>query len=302
MSKTCVIFHSYDLDGWMSAAIVKLWYTDHVKVGKFTALDSIDFIGYNYGQPIPDLSGYDRVVMCDISFPKEEMLKLWETKGLNFIWIDHHVSAIKEMENAHENIISGAYPIQGLRNVKFAACELTWQYFFPDEPMPKAIEYLGIYDSWRNEDKELWNSIIMPFQYGMRLYTNSFESFPIEVLTSDNEIPETIKTGYIVLHYQNQQNEKSCKISAFEREFEGLRAIMLNNGGANSQLFQSVYDESKHDIMMSFVYTGKHWTFSIYSIKPNIDCSVLAKKHGGGGHKGAAGFQTSHEQFLEIIK
>ena len=127
--KIVCIYHSIDLDGWMSAAIVKHWFNQQEVPNKEGEdCNTIDFIGYNYGQPIPDLSEYDEVIMCDISFPKEEMLNLWATKGLNFIWIDHHISAIKDMENVHENISSGAYPIQGLRDTKFAACELTWFY------------------------------------------------------------------------------------------------------------------------------------------------------------------------------
>ena len=65
--KTACIYHSIDLDGWMSAAIVKHWYlTNHSEpdTSNFdTSIRSIknmiDFIGYNYGQPIPDLTEYD---------------------------------------------------------------------------------------------------------------------------------------------------------------------------------------------------------------------------------------------------
>jgi len=43
--------------------------------------------------------------------------------------------------------------------------------------------------------------------------------------------------------------------------------------------------------MIPFVFTGKHWTFSLYTTKDEVDCSVIAKSKGGGGHKKAAGFQ-----------
>jgi nanoRNase/pAp phosphatase (c-di-AMP/oligoRNAs hydrolase) len=36
------------------------------------------------------------------------------------------------------------------------------------------------------------------------------------------------------------------------------------------------------------VLDGSQYTVSLYS--ETIDVSVIAKKHGGGGHKGAAGF------------
>ena len=122
--KTVCIYHSIDLDGWMSAAIVKHWFENKINrrycsvcehtlpdnwtgstscCGGITTLNdnTIDFIGYNYGDEIPNLSEYDKVIMCDISFPKEEMIKLFE--NTDFIWIDHHISAINESK--HSSVI-----------------------------------------------------------------------------------------------------------------------------------------------------------------------------------------------------
>jgi len=44
--------------------------------------------------------------------------------------------------------------------------------------------------------------------------------------------------------------------------------------------------------MMPFQFDGKKWTISLYTTKDEIDCSVIAKSNGGGGHKKAAGFQV----------
>ena len=101
MKKIVCIYHSIDLDGWMSAAIVKHWFltanrvlpeSPYINGGRF--LYNPDFLGWNYGDPVPNLSEYDKIIMCDISFSKEEMRKLAENK--EFIWIDHHISAIKD--------------------------------------------------------------------------------------------------------------------------------------------------------------------------------------------------------------
>lgn len=62
MSKTVCIYHSIDLDGWMSAAIVKHWFYNNPNGSTPSTEDNLDFIGYNYGQPIPDLSEYDKVI------------------------------------------------------------------------------------------------------------------------------------------------------------------------------------------------------------------------------------------------
>jgi len=79
--KTVCVYHSVDLDGWMSAAIVKLWHKNS-PLAIDNNNDELDFEGYNYGEPIPDLSGYNQVIMCDISFPKDEMCSLIKRLGL----------------------------------------------------------------------------------------------------------------------------------------------------------------------------------------------------------------------------
>ncbi len=90
-----------------------------------------------------------------------------------------------------------------------------------------------------------------------------------------------------------------CK-RAFESQFEGLRAICLNLQGGGTNTFKSVYDPLKHDIMMPFQFNGKEWLFSLYTDKPEVDCSVIAKRYGGGGHRGASGFQV--EDIKTIFK
>ncbi len=136
----------------------------------------------------------------------------------------------------------------------------------------------------------------------MRLICNKPEQFPEFFFDEDSlcyqELVSVINDGELVLKYEDMENEKKCKKAAFEIEFEGLRAICLNGGGFNSNVFKSVYDPEKHDLMMPFQFDGKGWTISLYSTKEEIDCSVIAKKYSGGGHKGASGFQTDDISFL----
>ena len=286
-------YHSKDLDGYCSGAIIKHKYPD------------AKLIGYDYGQPFPiDLIGMgESVIMIDVSLPMHGMNDIAELSK-DFTWIDHHASAIKDFQQfCLDNKGSSGLEKYGRIVLEdgISACEGGWKYLFPNEFMPQSVILLGRYDTWRNGDKEKWDNEIMPFQYGMRMVCSSAETFPQELLQAhsivDEKILDIIHDGKNILSYQKTQNERACK-SCFEFEFEGLRAICLNNGGANSQVFESVYDESKHDIMMPFVFTGKHWTFSMYTTKDEIDCSVIAKSKGGGGHKKAAGFQVKEIQSI----
>ena len=85
---------------------------------------------------------------------------------------------------------------------------------------------------------------------------------------------------------------------SWDLEFDGLKCIAVNKSNPGSQLFDSVWNEEAYDMMVAYQHVkGEHWTVSMYSTKENIDCSVIAKKHGGGGHKGAAGFQIKEFPF-----
>jgi hypothetical protein len=275
------IYHNRDLDGWCSASIVKLKYPEAL------------LIGYDYGQPLPSLPKGEPIIMVDISFDTDSMVQTAKDSGWQLTWIDHHISAIN---NYKEFIGEGeSFCVAVLEN-DIAACEGTWKYLFPKESIPLGVALLGKYDTWRNQDILSWNQQILPFQFGMKALCNSPETFPEQILTttrnSEQFVHKITDGGRLIISYQNQINESQCRLNSFEFEFEGLKVICLNGGGFNSDVFKSVYDPNKHDIMMPFQFNGKFWTISLYTTKDEIDCSVLAKNKGGGGHKKAAGFQV----------
>jgi len=276
------IYHNRDLDGFASGAIMKLKYPD------------IKLVGYDYGQPLELETTGEPIIMADVSLPMKTMVKIAQMANFNFTWIDHHISAIKDYK---EFVGVGESFCKAILDNSISACEATWKYLFPDKEMPTSILLLGEYDTWRNQDKMRWDNFILPFQFGMRLDCNSPDTFNhtlfhTEINNYDRFIHEIIKDGHTVLKYQKQVNEAQCKKAAFEFEFLGMKAICLNGGGFNSDVFKSIYSEDKYDLMMPFQWDGKQWTISLYSTKPEIDCSVIAKTKGGGGHKGAAGFQV----------
>lgn len=302
------IYHSRDLDGYSSGAIIKHKHPE------------AKLIGYDYGLPFPwdQIPAGEKVIMVDVSIPMEDMEKLAKLSG-DLKWIDHHKSAIDDFYNYFSpkfnfdknaldfrnggglNIQDGNqnYIIKTRLQIGIAACEIAWMDMFGDVRMPDAIKFLGQYDTWRKEEvgPERWNDEILAFQFGMRMICNSAESFPATLLNEDDEkyhdlMVDTLNTGLTVLKYQQQVNKTQCKKS-FPFLWNGLRCICLNGGGFNSDVFKSVYDPEKYDIMMPFQFNGTFWTFSLYSDKEHIDCSALAKQMGGGGHKGAAGFQVS---------
>ena len=285
------VYHSADLDGHCSGAIMRL---------RFDALPDVTMVGHDYGQSFP----YDvlrpecTLVMADLCIEPfaEEMPKIAASVG-RFIWIDHHKSAIE----AHD---AAGMELEGLRRIGSAACELTWEYLFGAD-MPDAVRLLGRYDVWDHAADER----ILPFQMGMwtlstrpDLPRSDDDVWPR--LLGEHGTRETtgavdsiVADGKVARRYVELQNRRTCATSAFDTELDGLRALACNTNGASSRLFESVYDETRHDIMVPFCWTNGAWSFSVFTTNDHIDCSAIARKHGGGGHAKAAGFRSASIPF-----
>jgi oligoribonuclease NrnB/cAMP/cGMP phosphodiesterase (DHH superfamily) len=394
MNKTCVIFHSVDLDGWMSAAIVKHWFiethsnyhitdenkglTDKNNIGLKN--HSLHFLGYNYGDPIPDLSEYDKIIMCDISFPKEEMLRLWYNIDQELIWIDHHVSAIND--NSH-------LVWKGLQDTKYAACELTWKYFFPESKpdgnevhslykklgghgirvrdlteseaeyekevlqhvksfskgknkMPEIVRLLGRYDCFgsKGTDEE---QKVLEFQYGARSRITNYEEayswlissiekkkiYGIEITKKQSTEDYLMKFGSIIYQYlcteakqfykngfeislvypikntsiNNDIDRPGVNATSFKVQLVPFKFICINKERFNPINFGIDYHSDGYDGAACFhKRTDGKWSFSLYNDNGKVDCSVIAKEFGGGGHKGAAGFTCDDNTMMNLIK
>jgi len=276
-------YHRADLDGHCSGAVVKM------------AFPQCELIGINYGDDFPwESIGYtETVYMVDFSLqPFTDMVKLFGACDL--IWIDHHLSAIRECEKEE---IDDA--IKGLRRDGIGACRLVWDYLKEEFELlnggktPTFIKLLSEYDVWNHSDPRT-----LSFQYGMRQYDTFPEnqSFWTEFFDTER-VQQVVEEGGLLLRYENVQNKKYADSCSFETELDGLKCIAINKMLTSSKLFDSVWDKTKHDAMLTFGFRHGSWTVSLYSDKPDIDVSIIAKNRGGGGHKGASGFQCKELPF-----
>lgn len=278
---TCV-YHRRDFDGICSASIVKKRFPD------------VNLIGWDYEDELPTIEDKQTVILVDVSFPPQVM-EQYAYKAKEFIWIDHHKSAINDYEKYFADKPTKKLLLNTSLDTNHSACELTWFYFFEDIKLPSIVKLLGTYDIFREYGNSFWNEEVIPFQLGLKAKCTSVETFPSHLLRAGEDflpILSIIQDGKIIQRYTTEQNKLICQ-SAFEIEFEGLKAICLN-AGVGSQTFNSIWDNTKYDVMLCFQYTGKTWRVSLYSDKPEVDCSAICKLFNGGGHKGAAGFQTTN--------
>ena len=270
------IYHSRDLDGWMSAAIVKL---------KFP---KVELIGWDYGVPIPNLA-FQEIIMVDVSFPKEVMID----NRNRVTWIDHHNSAIIESEqNGYDNV-------DGIRDPKFAACELTWQFFFPDEPMPEIVRLLGRYDCFghKGTDEELK---VLDFQYGSRsCISNPEEAFGFLIACRqfeqdilEHNICDDIQSGGKFIYRYLCTEAQQTYSKRFTVMFDTYKFAMVNQERFNPINFGIDYHKDGYDGFACAWYNKGKWMYSLYNDDGKVDCSDVCKSRGGGGHKGASGFQS----------
>ena len=290
-------YHSADLDGHCSGTLIKMAYP------------GCKMIGINYGDGFPweNIKKDEKVFMVDFSLqPFDKLVKLHSLLGGNLVWIDHHKSAIEEEQKYYFETDK----IPGLRHNGIGACRLVWDYlkqeghFYIEDfqnishDTPTFIKLLAEYDVWNHTDPRT-----LSFQYGMRQIKDTSpdnQEFWCSLFNIE-EVHKITENGGIILDYQMSENKKYTDACAFETELDGVRCIAINKMLTNSQMFDSVWDEEKYDAMLTFGFRKGQWTVSLYSTKEDIDVSEIAKNRGGGGHKGAAGFQCRELPFLEIV-
>ncbi len=267
---TTLCLHHNDADGRACGAIVRR------AMGKEVVLCEMD-----YGESLPlDLVVVaDHILIVDFSLPKTEMEQL--ALYHQFTWIDHHKSALDEMDGAADHW-------SGIRDTSEAACVLTWQYFFPDQAVPRAITLIGDRDIWRwaEADTGAFNEGL--YQYFTR--PNNDELW--EPLLDDDPdlLSHIIELGSTLREARLREIRRTTARYGFGAIFEGYRTLVVNlrgSGDLGAQIrtlgYQMGYcyvDKVSEGQLMTFV--------TLYS--DEVDVSKIAQKFGGGGHAGAAGF------------
>lgn len=284
------LYHGSDLDGHCSGAVCKLAHRD-------TALIPVD-----YATKIPwgELQDAD-VTLVDFSMQPDENWDRLLTTARSVLWIDHHRSAIEGWKNytPPEN----SCRIETYYREGVGACELAWEHYFTFQvdpmPVPDALHLLSRYDVWDHSDPRT-----LPFQYGMRVLTTDPREeeamkFWSELLTGNEPtllVACIIDTGKSILKYQQDQDAIWAQ-NWFAVRFEGLRWQCANRLGKGSSFFDSIRDTA-YAGEISYSFNGKEYGVGMYSTREDIDCGAIAKKHGGGGHPGAAGFRCAQLPFL----
>lgn len=263
-----ICFHHNDADGRCAGAIVHRKYPDCM------------FVEMNYDRPVPFgmIEKGEIVYIVDFSFKPDDMNELFKITN-DVVWIDHHKTILDHPYNDQAKVA-------GIRDIKHSGAYLTWEYVYPKYNIPTAVRLISDYDTWT-----LAMSESTKFRFGLDLHPHQPDDLIWnDLLGSGSTYVDTVcgicREGETVLRFIDKFGQDYIKSYGFETDFEGFKCIAQGVYNFGSTFYGDLID--KYDICIAFEFNGDNWIVGLYSVK--TDVSVIAKKHGGGGHKGAAGF------------
>ena len=294
-------FYHNDADGRCAGFWV------HLSVGINDQYQDPSFIEMSYAKPFPmeTIRKDEQIYIVDYSISTDEMRQLLKITE-NVTWIDHHKTAIDKYQDfEHE--------IRGVRYDGIAGCMLAYCYIHHmtqrgegdikqfDISMikdaPKFTKLIADWDVWKFDYGDDTRHFITAFnaynfEPSSKLWSR-FLCFPDDDAFACSDF---IRDGIIMTTFRDGWAKDYMKLG-FETDFEGVKCFAVNLGRCNSEYFKSL-PPGKYDVLIPFAFDGSQYTVSLYST--TIDVSEIAKKYGGGGHKGAAGFQCTELPFKKI--
>jgi uncharacterized protein len=269
MTKPIVIFHDQCRDGWCAAWIIAGCYR------------GAELVPGQYGHSPPDVTGRD-VILADFSYPRAEMEAI-AAKAKTLTVYDHHKTAEAALRD-----LPGAMVHFDLER---SGAGVAWDFLHPTLPRPWLVDYVEDRDLWRHRlpDSEEVNAYIatLPFEYRDWDGANT--------LTWQ----EARGKGAVALA-KTQQYVREVAKNARRIVFEGHEVPIVNAPQVDiSELLASMLETSDTPFVMGWWQRADGLFAHSLRSKGDFDVSELAKRHGGGGHKNAAGFQAKAPVALE---
>lgn len=284
-----VLYHGGCFDGFTGAYACFLKYPNNKNITYIP-------MGHNfeYNDEFIEQFRDKKVVVIDYSTPYDVTNKITAITK-EFLIIDHHVSAQKDLEN-----IDDKYKIF---DMKFSGAVLAYKYFFPDLEIPLGFQYIQDRDIWKwefDESKPFTSALFMKFN--IKKIDDHYQKFKeYDDLINENKINNLIDCGNTIIEVNtsiiNNQINYFQKIKIKNSDFNNFNGAILNSSVFPSEIGNIL--SSKVSIDFAIIYTHQFnvnddqntWNCSIRSNSDECNVSLIAKSFGGGGHVRASGFR-----------
>jgi oligoribonuclease NrnB/cAMP/cGMP phosphodiesterase (DHH superfamily) len=244
--------------------------------------DKAEYIGVNYGKPLPRIENGSDVYIIDFSYPKEILREL-NGRSSKLLVLDHH-------KTAQEDLAGEPYAIFDMDR---SGAVLAWNYFFPDSTVPTLLEMI--------QDMDLWKWKIP----GTRNIMNFLEILGDDVSTWDQLVPLRggvySKGGYIS-QYQDRLLEKQVhKDNIAFRNIGKHKVGILNTSVYPSEIGSWICINCNVDYSMTWNMDSTNVVRLSFRSVGDFDVSEIAKLYGGGGHRNASGARTTPDKLMGIL-
>ena len=280
MRRICV-HHAGCPDGFSAAwATWRGWGRD----GEFIARGHEDRLR---GQEVEDAF----VAFVDIAPQNQELIELAEYAA-HIVVIDHHVTASTRL--LRDPAVCDAVEEAGHAlhfDMQHSGAVLAWQHFRPDEPLPPLLAYV--------EDQDLWNWKLPESEAvnaAISSYPHTFETWDA---LARLDVSELVQQGEPILRAQRVDIDRAAHKAAPIVIGES-RVEAVNSTTNRAQIGHVLAERALFGEPWGCVYRLEGTTVSatLYSIG-DFDVGRIATSLGGGGHKNAAGFTVSLEDWLK---
>jgi uncharacterized protein len=287
MEKPLVIYHAGCWDGFCAAWIAR------------TALGDIEAVPAHYGTPPPNVAGRE-VYVLDFSYPLEVMADMASASSA-FTVLDHHKTAERALADLEAMFITHNMAGRARYSSDKSGARMAWEHFaqiggWLGMPTPWLVDY--------TEDRDLWRHALPNTQEvnaALRSYPLDFDLWDRQFAGAAPPPLSLVTEGAAIRRRERQIIEdhvRNARMVSFSRMVGGPIAAddMIVPVVNSTVLFSEIAGELAKEHSFGACYFDRHdgkRQWSLRSAPDGVDVSEIAKAHGGGGHKHAAGFEQT---------
>lgn len=249
------------------------------------------YIARSHDDPLPFDELQDAlVVFVDIAVDNAQLNELSDVAG-HIILLDHHVSAQLRYHSDVETVNrleEAGHEIEF--DLEHSGAVLAWNYFHPDDAPPALLDYV--------EDQDLWNWKLA----GSEEVNAAIASYPREFDAWDElaqrSPEELMREGEPIVRANKMEVQRTLH-NAQPIRICGDPVEAVNATSNRSAIGHELAKRKAFGPTWGCVYriSGGQVHATLYSIG-DLDVSAIAAQLGGGGHRNAAGFTVSLEEWI----
>jgi uncharacterized protein len=276
MTKVYVLYHKNCSDG--SGAMFAAW----KKFG-----DSATYIPVQYKEPVPEMEDGSEVYILDFCYSRAIIEQL-NARMSKLLILDHRQTSQADMEGLPYTVF----------DMDRSGAMMAWNYFHPDLKAPEIIELVQDRDLWRFDLQDS-----RAFSAGFQEHRQDLSSW--ELAASESEpgryFLKSIKDrGRSLISYEKtliEQAVRHVKIIWYGEHRVGI----VNTTVLISEIGAAICDRFEVDYAMMYTVQSESNVLLSLRSKIDFDCSVVATKHGGGGHRCASGAMVDLATLASIL-